>query len=200
MNQRRSTYFDASILLMVLVAALWPLFFGQAVMKWDAMDLYLPWKYFITDTLSHNQLPLWNPFINGGFSQMGDPGTWYPISWGVGALFGGYSIGALHFEYLLHVYLGGLGFYFLLKQFGFSRTVIVSCAIGYMLSGLMIGNAQHVGWVVSAAWLPWVLRYYLKLQGSPNFRTAIQLALVLFFLLSGGYPGMFIVTIYVLFG
>ncbi|MDG1331503.1 MAG: YfhO family protein [Crocinitomicaceae bacterium] len=200
MSENRSTYFDASIILLVLIAALSPLVFGQAVMKWDAMDLYLPWKYFITDTLSNNQLPLWNPFINGGFSQMGDPGTWYPISWGVGALFGGYSIGALHFEYLLHLYLGGLGFYFLLKQFGFSRAVLVSCAAGYMLSGLMIGNAQHVGWVVSAAWLPWVLHYYLKLQNVPKFRTAIQLALVLFFLLSGGYPGMFIVTIYVLFG
>lgn len=200
MKQQHSTFFDATILLLVLIAALWPLVFGQAVMKWDAMDLYLPWKYFITDTLSHNQLPLWNPFINAGFSQMGDPGTWYPVSWGVGLLFGGYSIGALHFEYLLHLYLGGLGFYFLLKHFGFSRAVIVACAIGYMLSGLMIGNAQHIGWVVSAAWLPWIVMYYLKLQLEPKFRTAIQLALVLFFLLSGGYPGMFIVTVYVLFG
>ena len=200
MNQKRSTYLDAGILLFVLIAALWPLVFGRAVMKWDAMDLYLPWKYFVTDTLSNNQLPLWNPFINGGFSQMGDPGTWYPVSWGVAALFGGYSIGALHFEYLLHVYLGGLGFYCLIKNFGLSRTVVLSSAIGYMLSGLMIGNAQHVGWVVSAAWLPWVLLYFLKVQASPNFRTSVQLALALFLLLSGGYPGMFIVTIYILFG
>lgn len=200
MKKQRSTFFDALILLLVLIVALSPLVFGQAVMKWDAMDLYLPWKYFITDTLSHNQLPLWNPFINAGFSQMGDPGTWYPISWGVGLLFGGYSIGALHFEYLLHLYLGGLGFYFLLKQFGLSRSVILACAIGYMLSGLMIGNAQHIGWVVSAAWLPWIVMYYLKLQSDPKFRTAIQLAVVLFFLLSGGYPGMFIVTVYILFG
>lgn len=200
MNFQRSTYFDASILLVVLVAALSPLVFGSAVMKWDAMDLYLPWKYFITDALSNNQLPLWNPFINAGFTQMGDPGTWYPISWGIGALFGRYTIGALHFEYLLHLYLGGLGFYFLLKHFGLSRAVLLSCSIGYMLSGLMIGNAQHVGWVVSAAWLPWIFTYFLKLQEAPNFRTGIQLALVLFFLLSGGYPGMFIVTIYILLG
>ncbi len=200
MNQQRSTLFDAGILLLALVLALSPLVFGQAVMKWDAMDLYLPWKYFITDALANNQLPLWNPFTNAGFTQMGDPGTWYPISWGVGALFGGYSIGALQFEYLLHLYLGGLGFYFLIKRFGFTRFVVLSCATGYMLSGLMIGNAQHVGWIVSAAWLPWVLRFYLELQSKPTFRTAVQLALVLFFLLSGGYPGMFIVTIYILFG
>lgn len=200
MNQQRSTLFDAGILLLVLVLALSPLVFGQAVMKWDAMDLYLPWKYFVTDALANNQLPLWNPFTNAGFTQMGDPGTWYPISWGVGALFGGYSIGALSFEYMLHLYLGGLGFYLLLKRFGFTRIILLSCATGYMLSGLMIGNAQHVGWIVSAAWLPWILRFYLELQSKPNFRTAVQLALVLFFLLSGGYPGMFIVTVYILLG
>lgn len=200
MKQIRSTYLDAIILLIVLVTAIYPLAFGAAVMKWDAMDLYLPWKYFITDTLSHNQLPLWNPFINFGFSQMGDPGTWYPISWGIGALFGGYSMGALHFEYLFHLYLGGLGFYLLLKYFGFSRSILLSCGIAYMLSGLMIGNAQHIGWIVSAAWLPWILNYYLQLQAKPNFTAAIQLSLVLFLMLSGGYPGMFIVLIYILLG
>ena len=200
MKQQRSTYFDSLILLAVLVVALWPLVFGMAVMKWDAMDLYLPWKYFITDMLSQNQLPLWNPFINCGFSQMGDPGTWYPVSWGVAALFGGYSIGSLHFEYLLHLYLGGLGFYFLLKQFGLARVSLLSCAIGYMLSGVMIGNAQHLGWVVSAAWLPWVVMYFLRVQQTPSFRSGLQLALVLFLQLSGGYPGMFIVTIYILLG
>ena len=200
MKQQRSTYFDSLILLAVLVVALWPLVFGMAVMKWDAMDLYLPWKYFITDMLSQNQLPLWNPFINCGFSQMGDPGTWYPVSWGVAALFGGYSIGSLHFEYLLNLYLGGLGFYFLLKQFGLARVALLSCATGYMLSGVMIGNAQHLGWVVSAAWLPWVVMYFLRVQQNPSIRSGLQLALVLFLQLSGGYPGMFIVTIYILLG
>lgn len=200
MKLKRSTYFDSLILLAVLVVALWPLVFGLAVMKWDAMDLYLPWKYFVTDTLSHNELPLWNPFINGGFSQMGDPGTWYPVSWGIAALFGGYSMGSLHFEYLLHLYLGGLGFYFLLKQLGLVRVALLTCATGYMLSGVMIGNAQHIGWVVSAAWLPWILLYFLRVRQSPNFRSGLQLALVLFLQLSGGYPGMFIVTVYILIG
>jgi hypothetical protein len=200
LKQQHSTYFDSLILIAILVVALWPLVFGMAVMKCDAMDLYLPWKYFITDTLSHNQLPLWNPFINAGFSQMGDPGTWYPVSWGVAALFGGYSMGSLHFEYLLHLYLGGLGFYFLLKQFGLARVALLSCATGYMLSGVMIGNAQHLGWVVSAAWLPWVVMYFLRVQQTPSVRSGLKLALVLFFQLSGGYPGIFIVTIYTLVG
>ncbi|MFT5777552.1 MAG: hypothetical protein ACI837_000488 [Crocinitomicaceae bacterium] len=198
MIKRLPKYVDYLILLIVLILAMWPLVMGNAVMKWDAMDLYLPWKYFITDTLSHNQLPLWNPYINGGFSQMGDPGSWYPVSWCIGWLSGSYSMGSLHFEYLLHLYIGGVGFYLLAKSHGWARAVCLVAAIAYMLSGLMIGNAQHVGWVVSAAWLPWILVFFKGMLHTPNFKTGIKLALVLFFMLSGGYPGMFIVTIYIL--
>jgi hypothetical protein len=198
MIKRFPKFIDYLIILIVLILAMWPLVTGSAVMKWDAMDLYLPWKYFITDTLSHNQLPLWNPYINGGFSQMGDPGSWYPVSWFIGWISGSYSIGSLHFEYLLHLYIGGIGCYHLAKSHGWLRAVCIVSAIAYMLSGLMIGNAQHVGWVVSAAWLPWILLYFRGMLDAPNFRTGIKLSVVLFFLLSGGYPGMFIVTIYIL--
>ena len=189
---------DYSIILIVLIAALWPLVSGAAVMKWDAMDLYLPWKHFITDGLSHNQLPLWNPYINAGFSQMGDPGSWYPISWIIGWAFEGYGMGSLHFEYLLHLYIAGIGFYLLGKTHGWVRAACLIGGIGYMLSGIMIGNAQHVGWVVSAAWLPWVLNYFKVLLTTPVHKVSVKLALVLFLMLSGGYPGMFIVTAYIL--
>ncbi len=182
----------------MLIIALWPLVTGSAVMKWDAMDLYLPWKHFISDGLAHNQLPLWNPYINAGFSQMGDPGSWYPVSWIIGWVSGSYGMGCLHFEYLFHLYIGGIGFYLLGKSHGWVRTACLVGGIGYMLSGIMIGNAQHVGWVVSAAWIPWILIYFRHILTSPNFKNAVILALILFLMISGGYPGMFIVTAYIL--
>lgn len=198
MTKKLPKFLDYLILLIVLVVALWPLVSGAAVMKWDAMDLYLPWKYFVTDGISHGQLPLWNPYINAGFSQMGDPGSWYPISWIIGWLSGSYGMGSLHFEYLVHLYIGGIGFYLLGKSHGWIRTVCLAGGIGYMLSGIMIGNAQHVGWIVSAAWLPWILVYFRAVLNEPDIKSSLRLALVLFFMLSGGYPGMFIVTVYIL--
>ncbi|MFT5859215.1 MAG: hypothetical protein ACI865_001315 [Flavobacteriaceae bacterium] len=198
MIKRLPKFLDYVILLIVLVVALWPLVSGAAVMKWDAMDLYLPWKYFVTDGIAHGQLPLWNPYINAGFSQMGDPGSWYPVSWVIGWLSGSYGMGSLHFEYLLHLYIGGIGFYLLGKSHGWLRAACLVGGIGYMLSGIMIGNAQHVGWVVSAAWLPWILVYFRAILNKPNLSSGLKLALVLFLMLSGGYPGMFIVTVYIL--
>lgn len=175
---------------------MWPLAVGSGVMKWDAMDLYLPWKFFITDTVKHGQLPLWNPYINGGFTQMGDPGTWYPISY----LFGlfGYGIGSVSYEYIFHLYIAGIGFYTLGKQFQFSRSTCLILACAYMLSGLMIGNGQHIGWVVGSSWFPWVFYYFREILLRPKVRPAVMLSLTLFFMLSGGYPAFFFVTAYIL--
>lgn len=185
-------------LLVLLLAIMSSLVFGSSVMKWDAVDLYLPWKFFISECLINGELPLWNPYINGGFAQMGDPGTWYPISWLLGFSTGGYSLWTLHFEYLLHLYIAGVGFYFLAKKLCISPFSALLVGAAYMLSGVMIGNAQHIGWIVSAAWIPWTFLSLKTLIESKELKYAMRLALFLFLLLSGGYPGFFIVVVYLI--
>lgn len=186
------------LLLFLLVAVMSSLILGSSVMKWDAVDLYLPWKFFTTECLANGELPLWNPYINGGFAQMGDPGTWYPVSWVLSFFTGGYTLWTLHFEYLLHLYLAGCGFYYLSKKLGITADSAVLIGAAYMLSGVMIGNAQHVGWVVSAAWIPWVFVSFKSLLENRSIRDSLRVALFLFLLLSGGYPGFFIIVCYLL--
>ena len=73
-------------------------------------------------------------------------------------------------------------------------------AVGWMLSGFMVGQAQHLGYIVCAAWLPFVYYYYLDFSKHPRWQSATKLALVLFLLLSGGYPGIFVTAGYSLLG
>ncbi|MEN8121931.1 MAG: YfhO family protein [Bacteroidota bacterium] len=195
---KRNYFLDYLILLFILFAGMFPLFCGFAVMKWDIMDIYLPWKYFITEALKNGVLPLWNPFMNCGFAQQGDPGTWYPVSWLIGLVFQKYNITAVHLEYLLHLYIASIGMYLfgILKKF--SRTARLILAVSYMFSGFFISNAQHLGWLVSAAWFPYVIYYFSLLQKKQDFTLSLKFAFVLFLMLSGGYPGIFISTIYIL--
>ena len=74
----------------VTLLAFYPLMTGQYALKWDATFLNLTWKNFITKSILEGRLPLWGPYMNGGFPLMGDPGTWYPISWLFGV--GGYTL------------------------------------------------------------------------------------------------------------
>ncbi len=187
------------VLWLLLVLALPALFTGRGYVPWDATDLWLPWKHFITECLWNGAWPLWNPSILHGFPQGGDPGTWYPVSW-LFALPGRYDLTAMNAEYLFHLWFAGMGFRLLALRLAMPRATALALAACYMFSGLMLGNAQHIGWVVSAAWTPWVLAALLHLYRRPGPVGAAALALALAMSLAGGYVGMFIVQGYLLAG
>ncbi len=187
---------DYVILLVIVLMAMWPLTLGLATLKWDALDLYLPWKHFITESLKSGELPLWNPSLNYGFAQMGDPGTWYPISWLIG-LFGKYDLTSLNIEYLFHLWLAGAGMYSVGKNLKLTRAASILIGTSYMLSGFFIGNAQHVGWLVSAAWFPFAFLYFRQIAFTSSKIAILKFGFVLFLMLSGGYPGIFISTGYI---
>lgn len=199
MNLAKENWKDYFFLLLLLLASLWQVIFLQATMKWDIMDITLPWNYHITECLQNGELPLWNPFINGGFAQMGINDTWNPITWLIGYAFG-YDPIVIQFQYIGHLYLGGVGFYHLAKFLGWSRSTQLIYASVYMLSGFMIGNAQHLGWVVGASWLPWVFLYFQKWKNAPSIVRAISLAMVTALMFLGGYLGIFIGAVYLLLG
>ncbi|MFC2151855.1 YfhO family protein [Bacteroidota bacterium] len=166
-------------------------------MKWDILDINLPWRYFISECLQNGFLPLWNPYINCGFPQTADPMTWYPVSWAIGLIFGNDLI-SLQYEYLFHIFIGGIGLYKLGVLLKLNRETRLIISISFMFSGLFISNAQHFGWIVSAAWFPLILYYYILFCKTLKIKYGIIFILFLFFQLTGGYAGFFIITVYIL--
>jgi hypothetical protein len=159
----------------------------------------MPWKHFIVEELYNANLPLWNPYHVNGFPQHGDSMTWYPISWIFGFLNGSYNLNALNYEYIFHVFIAGLGFYTFSNKFVKSHKIRFLLGLSYMFSGFMLGNAQHISWIISAAWMPWVFHYLNILFEENKFRTILKFTLTSFFLFSGGYLAIFFVVIYLLF-
>lgn len=188
-----------------LLLCFWQITFFQNMMKWDIMDIALPWRFYVVESINNGYLPLWNPYNHLGFPQMGDPSTWYPVTW-LMALFGRYTVFNIQLEYLFHIILGAVGAYKLLfyllvgqtKQKKSVRYLVLGFSFCFASSGFMIGNAQHLGWIISAAWVPWCIYLLLRLLKSPSFKHSIALALSMFMILSGGYPGFFITLSYLL--
>jgi len=184
-------------LLIALLVVYFPLFTGDSILKWDATAIYLPWKLFVCETIFSGNLPLWNPFMGLGFPQMMDLGTWYPISWIFGI--GGYGLFSLSAEYLFHVWMGGMGFFLVLRYFKFDIGLSVSLSIVFLFNGFFVGNAQHLGWVVGAAWIPWIFWAFLKWNST--FQSRQYGLLIIVFLamqFTGGYPAIFVITFYAL--
>lgn len=185
------------ILLLVAVVANWPLLVYS--MKFDNLDQYLPWRMLVGDCLRNGMLPLWNPYTHLGYPLHADPqsGAWYPIVWLIGGL-SRYNVYWIHFEYILHVWIGGYGMYLLIKNYLKNTDIALLAGISYMLSGFFTGNAQHLTWIISGAWWPFIILFFMMMIHTQHWKYALQLALVYFMMLTGGYPAFSIVTAYIL--
>lgn len=197
MNKQHLKYYFAFFLLALL--AFWQISFYVHPVKYDMTDCYFPWRYYIGESLQHGKFPYWNPYQTLGYPIHADPGsgTWYPVVWFIGYFFG-YGIYTMGLEFWLHVFVAGIGFFHLARTLKFKQDVAFLLAISYLLCGVFVGNAQHLGYVVSACWLPFVLSNYIKLSERSEKIYAIKAGFFLFLMITGGYPSFTIILFYLL--
>lgn len=191
-------YKNYFLLLVICLLAYWPLTFGVFSVKNDAIHYFLPYRFQIGETIRYGELPFWNPYIYLGYPIHGDmqSGAWNPIVW-LFSFWGRYDITSFHFENLLYIFLGAVGMYKLTNRLTAHSHTALLLAVSYMLSGFML-SGQLINWLAAAAFLPFVLHYYLKTLSSASFANAVKTGLALYFLLVAGYPSFFIVTGYIL--
>lgn len=183
-------FFYVTLLLLVALVAYSGFLFHPCIH--DFINHFFPSRFFLTDCLRHGQSPLWNPYQSMGTPAHADPqvGTFYLPAY-LFALFGPYHSVCCSIDFIFHAFVGGWGFYRLCRSFGPSRLSSFAFAVCYMLSGFFVANAQHLSWVVAAAWLPWLIYSMLKLFRIPNFRFAAMTAIFASLMFNGGYPGFF---------
>ena len=167
--------------------------------KYDLIDCFYPWRFYIGECLQNGQLPYWNPYQDLGSPVHADPssGAWYPMVWLIG-YFNGYTIYSIGFELWFHVFLAGVGFYKLAKTLKLNQSFALLAGIVYMLSGIFIGNAQHLPYIISACWLPYVLNFYFRLAEEKSHVHSLKAAFFLFLMITGGYPAFTIILFYLL--
>ncbi len=167
--------------------------------KYDLIDCFYPWRFYIGECLQNGQLPYWNPYQDLGSPVHADPssGAWYPMVWLIG-YFNGYTIYSIGFELWFHVFLAGVGFYTLAKTLKLNQSFALLAGIVYMLSGIFIGNAQHLPYIISACWLPYVLNFYFRLAEEKSHVHSLKAAFFLFLMITGGYPAFTIILFYLL--
>jgi hypothetical protein len=185
------------IIIGVGIAGYWQVAFLQFTLKWDMTDQYFPWRYFVSECLRNGIFPQWNPYQHLGYAVHADPqsGAWYPIVWII-SFIRGYDLYANQFDFVLHVILGGTGMFLLIRYLVKNPDVALLAGCCYMLSGFFIGNAQHLTYVVSAAWIPFILFYYARVLDNNSWKDVVRTAVCFFLLLTGGYPAFTIILSY----
>ena len=159
---------------------------------WDIFGFHAPLLTFQARELRHGNFPLWNPLIYCGYPSYADiqAQTFYPPNWGLWAARNlshrPNEAYLLEWYDTMHMMLAGLLMYWLLRRMGCSRASALFGGTGFQLSAFFASQAQHVGAICGAAWLPlcWLGVYELRHRWHPRWFAILVLGLAMA-LLSG---------------
>ena len=175
-KNHQKNYLKTTLAVLAILLFYWPVSFGVYSMKWDILNWFFPMRQLVGEILQAHLVPLWNPYINLGYPLGIDPqsGSLYPLTWAIG-YFLGYSVYVIGLEFVLHTIFGFWGFKKLGKTLGWSLNTALVVGLLYAGSGFMVGNSQHLTYIISAAWIPWILHYYYQLWNQPSALSLIHI-------------------------
>lgn len=189
------------LLTLIILGVLYPLSLFIYIPKWDNINGYLPYRYFISDYLWNGHLPLWNPFQRFGYPGYADlqSGCWYPVVWFL-MLFGKYDITSLIIELLLTYLIAGLGMYKLSSYIHECKKTAFILGLSYGLSGFMVGSSQLMVFLIGVAWLPWCILALLKFFNTLKYKYALASAVFVSMQITGASPAFTIILAYIYIG
>jgi len=146
------------LLLAVLVLASWPQVFSglQTFIYRDFGFFSYPIAQHFRESFWRGEIPLWNslnscgtPFLAQWNTQvLYPPALFYlllPLSWSLGVFC------------LLHLFLGGLGMYFLVRHWTHNSFAAAFAGIVFAFNGLMLNSLMWPATIPGLGWMPWVV-------------------------------------------
>lgn len=187
-------------MVLAILVSLWPLSLFVVVPKWDNVNAYLPYRYFISDYLWNGHFPYWNSFQNMGYPAYSDPqsGMWNPITWFI-MLFGKYTMKSLIIELLSYFVIAGLGMYWFIKSLFKDEKTAAIIGLCFSLSGLMVGSAQLMVFLAGVAWLPWCLGTLYQFSKDYKLKYAVLSGLFIALNTTSASPAYTIILVYFYF-
>jgi hypothetical protein len=173
-------YLLAAWLLHGLGVNLWTQILGGG----DSYTAGLPSKLFATS------LSPWNPYVQLGqytFANTQFQGLYPPalLAMAVWPNTLGYNLFLLG-----HYALGGLGFYWWMRQTGLGREAAFWGGLSFLTGGFLVAHKGHQAMVTTAAWLPLWLGVAARHAATGERRAAVGAGVVLALSILAGFPQM----------
>lgn len=198
MNKRQyKNYIVFLLFLGIAVIAYYQIAFFLNSLRWDAVDVYLPWKFYASECFNSGFYPFWNPYQQLGYPYHADlqfP-IWYPIST-LYAILVGYSIYTIQIEFIIYITVAGFGFYLLSSHFYKNQYTSIILGVCYMLSGFFVSHIQSFTLIIGASLLPYTIYFYLELLKNRTFVSSSIFVVFMYLLISGGYQAITIILFY----
>jgi hypothetical protein len=141
--------------LLFLVPA-WPWLSGAVTIPYDAKSTFLPPVEFFARAFAEGQSPFWTPNVYAGWPNIADPQSMLLSPLHVLLALASKAPGlqandAVAFAYL---FIGGLGIILYFRDRGWHAAGALVAALALAFGGSANGRLQHIGQVMSLAYLP----------------------------------------------
>lgn len=178
----------------ILALQFGPHVFGKVFFFGDDFYLLVPGKLFLVEWLKKGVLPLWNPYVLGGISWVGDitQSIWYGSTFLFLLL---PPAVALSVNQALHVAIGFIGAFLLGRRWGLRQTFAVIPAVLLSMGMNVAGSFNNMAVLQSLAWVPWIMESLFQVGSSPSLKRAMRFALVTAIFLFSGYPQLLVYAV-----
>ena len=154
----------------------------------DIMVQNYPFRDFFAQALQQGKLPLWNAAINCGFPLFaeGQAGALYPPNIVLALMLPTWA--ALNLNVVLHLWLGAVGIYALVRSFGAVPAAGLCAGLCYALSGYMAIRVMSPNYIDVCAWIPILLLLVDRALARRQWIYLLLFALVVCLQLLAGHP------------
>jgi hypothetical protein len=148
-----------ALLAIAAVVIGWPWLSGRMTIPWDAKAGFLPQIQFLAQSIARGESPFWLPFAFSGHPQVADPQSmiFSPPYLLLALLAPAPSLWAVDATLLAVVLLGGAALMLWFRDQGWHWAGALVAALAFCYGASMAWRIQHVGQVLSLAYLPMTL-------------------------------------------
>ncbi|MBO0740006.1 MAG: hypothetical protein J2P51_01105, partial [Hyphomicrobiaceae bacterium] len=134
----------------------WPWLSGRVTIPWDAKAQFLPYIQFLAQSLARGESPAWTPFVFSGHPQIADPQSmiFSPPFLALALIDGAPSLWAQDATVLASAFLGGAALMLWCRDQGWHWAGGLIAALAFSHGASMAWRIQHIGQVLSLAYLP----------------------------------------------
>jgi hypothetical protein len=144
---------------LLFAAMTWKWISGTATIPWDAKAHFQPQIQFLAQSLARGEWPWWNPYVFSGQPQIADPQSmiFSPPFLLLALTHRDPSAWEIDMTVLAAMATGGIGVIVYFRDRGWHWAGALIAALVFSFGAAMAWRMQHIGQVLSLAYLPWTL-------------------------------------------
>jgi hypothetical protein len=192
------------ILAVAWLALAWPWLSGAVTVPWDSKAHFQPQLSFLAESFRSGESPFWTPYVFAGHPQVADPQSliFSPPFLLMALLNPSPGLQALDTAVYLALLAGAAAIVLFFRDRRWHEAAAIVAALSFAFGGAAAWRIQHVGQVVSVAWLPIALllldRALTRASWSYGLAAGVAAGLMLLGRDQVAYLGVLVLALYAL--